>query len=86
MLLPVIRRLSGAHHPPTHKARLAPRSDPAAVRALVSDVAARVRSFKPPADKAVLERAIKQVAEFKAPGKYVLFDWCRPEVGGGVSG
>lgn len=41
-------------------------------------VAARVADFKPPG-KEDLSRALKEVAEFRAPGQYVLLPWLAPQ-------
>lgn len=55
------------------------RSVSAGVRSALADVASRLRGFKVPADKAVIERALKSVAEFRAPGKYFLHEWLHKE-------
>jgi len=42
------------------------------------DVRARVPAFKPPG-KDELTRALREVADFRAPGQYVLHDWLAPQ-------
>ncbi|GAB4817218.1 hypothetical protein N2152v2_004264 [Parachlorella kessleri] len=49
------------------------------IRAVLADVASRVKGFKVPPDKAVFERALKRVGEFRNPGKYFLHDACAEE-------
>ncbi|KAI3426306.1 hypothetical protein D9Q98_008679 [Chlorella vulgaris] len=54
-------------------AMLAERSLPMpTVKAVLADVGARIRGFKAPG-KEQLERVLKSVAEFKAPGLYVVY-------------
>ena len=42
-------------------------------------MASRIKDFKVISDKAALERALKRVGEFRAPGKYFLHDACAEE-------